>query len=138
MKKVLFITVLLLSVMFSYGQLYKIECNDYSIMENPFDEDTQWGEWEDCNILIVLDADRSKITIDNKWRDVFTILKFGKFEDEIDNFGNACKLSCLSLYDQNGISIRAIFKMYDETIQILFYYNDIAYGYSGVLTKISD
>ena len=130
--KYLLISILVCLSMSIQAQKYSIHATQGSYMVDMGKQTARWVDWSPCDVYIVLDFDNSKIVIDNKFKDSFSILSSTDMVKKIDLSGHEYMTCTYRLYDKDGNMLNVVFKGFDTgVVQLLIYYNTLAYGYSG-------
>jgi hypothetical protein len=112
----------------AYAQVYKMKAFAFSFKyEQENGLWTNWSEWEECNVLCTIDANKERISIYSKETQIYDIIENeGSFYDEdgdwiwplvgIDNEGGMCRVR--------------IIKKESGDIELYVDYEDIIWAYS--------
>lgn len=87
-----------------------------------------WGAWEDCNVLIVIDEDRDRITIYSQRTQEYDIIGIGQEEEDYES--SSLTFDCV---DEEGIRCSLTIRVYNNNSlgsQLYVNYNDIRWVYS--------
>ena len=131
MKK-LFILLLALFcfVQFNYAEITKLRTshiayqskNEYSGMWG------EWGSWEDCNVLIVIDYDKERITIYSQRTQEYDIIT--QTQEDEDYESNSLYFDCV---DAEGLRCTVQIRIYNDGergAQLYVTYSDIRWVYA--------
>ena len=86
-----------------------------------------WGPWEDCNVLIVIDGDRDRITIYSQRTQEYDIISTQKETEDYES--SSIFLDCV---DADGIRCTVQLRFYNDNrgSQLYVTYNDVRWVYS--------
>ena len=113
---------------FTYAQVFKMKAFAFTYKyEQENGTWTDWTEWDECNVLCIIDANKERITIYSKETQVYDIIENeGSYYDEdgvwiwplvgIDNDGGMCRVR--------------IVKKESGDIELYVDYNDFIWAYS--------
>ncbi len=131
MKKILLTTILLLVFSSAFSQV--IKCKAYSIAFKEKNEYTgnwsEWSNWEDVDILIVIDANNDRIKIFSKEDQIYDIIQYkGEHTDSdgddtiewlcVNEDGLKCGVRLVKLNSKGGTS-----QIYVDFADFMFVYN---------------
>lgn len=133
MKKLLIFTILLVSLcMASVAHASVSKLTAYSVAYKYVDDDgqwTSWSDWEDCNILVVLNPDKLRITIYSNTTQEYDIISVGDWESDGEG-GEVTEYDCV---DAEGLRCGVRWRIdKDGDEQMYVDYNDFCFVYNLV------
>lgn len=127
MKKILLLVVMFCVTNIISAEVLKLTAYEFAYKASNDYGWSDWSEWDDCNILVVIDSDRERITIYSNSTQEFDIIEA---EDSyVDSDGDeVLKFTCI---DAEGLrcGIRFILKQ-SGSAQLYCDYNDLMYVYN--------
>ena len=112
-KIIIVLVFLTMGLQQSYSQTYKFKTSGLSVMQK--DQKGKWGKWSDLdlvNILVKLDADKSRIIVYSEIIQLFEIIDYIPLEENEsdsvytftckDNNGEDCTLSIITRKKQDN------------------------------------
>ena len=133
MKKLLIFTFLLVSscmASVTYASVSKLTA--YSVAYKYVDDNgewTQWTDWEDCNILVVLNLDKDRLSIYSNTTQEYDIISYDDWESD----GEGGKVAGFDCVDAEGLRCRVRWRIAkDMSHQVYVDYNDFCFVYNVV------
>ena len=115
-KSILLLGFIILLTNLAYGQVYKLKTTSFAFKTKINDYQwSDWSEWEEASILVVMDSDKDRITIYSKDTQVYDIAEDeGKTTDSdgddtwsfycVNEDGLTCGVRLVILNSQNGLN----------------------------------
>ena len=131
-KILLLIIALLFVFTCGYSQVYKNRAKQFAVKsKSDYGGWTKWSDWDDCNLIVVINLDKSTFTIYSKETQEFDIVEH--FPKIVDDDGiPVFKMLCI---DKDGLRchIRQRFIKNDYfTSQLYIDYSNLSYVYNLV------
>ena len=131
-KLILTVSVLFFLGVSVYGQVYKYRAKECAIKtKDSYNRWTDWSDWQTCDILTVINFDKSKVTIYSKETQEFDVVE--TYPKEYNDKGEV--VFKLFVIDRNGLrcNIRQVFvKSNTYHSQLYIDYSDVMYVYNLV------
>ncbi|WCM41051.1 hypothetical protein MG290_08765 [Flavobacterium sp. CBA20B-1] len=114
LKSILLLGLIILMTNLTYGQVYKLKTTSVAFMTKVNDYQwSDWSEWEETSILVVMDIDKDRFTIYSKETQVYDVAEDeGKTTDSdgddtwsfycVNKDGLTCRVRLVKLNSQNG------------------------------------
>lgn len=113
-KSILLLGFIILMTNLAYGQVYKLKTTSVAFKTKVNDYQwSDWSEWEEASILVVMDIDKDRFTIYSKETQVYDVAEDeGKTTDSdgddtwsfycVNEDGLTCRVRLVKLNSQNG------------------------------------
>ena len=116
MKKVLLLSCILLCFLPAKAQTYKYYTNSFSCKTYANGSWTDWSQWEDSHILVVISLDKNIISIYSEKIQEYDIYEYGGKESD-NNGGESLNFSCV---DRNGLPCGIRFRIQSDGAKQLY------------------
>lgn len=131
MKKFLVIFIILLlslAVSKSYAEVVKYTAYGFSMKSTDSRGNwSNWSDWKSCNVLIVMDSNKERMTIYSQETQVFDIISYEDSESD----GESGKITPLSCVDQDGLRCTLRYRQQKNgDLQLYVDYNNLMYVYN--------
>ena len=129
MKRFLLALLLLLIGSSAFSQTIRYRAHQYAVGFRDDYGSIEWGEWEDCNIVITIDFDNDFIKVYSKRTQNYVVVSSG--EQYEDAYGGV-NIDMVAV-DEEGIECNMRLRIQDDGIaQLYSYYSDVAWVYSDL------
>ena len=128
MKKIIALLLLLIVALPSVAEVIKYKATSVALKMYDYDREdwADWTDWEECDILVVVDADRDLITVYSQETQEYDIVEYLGEEEDAD--GVLVKFNGV---DQNGGKCNVRLRVQNDGQQQLYVdYSDASWVYN--------
>jgi len=127
MKRFFLTLFFAVAVCLSFAQTYKYKATEVALKTYENGRWSKWSDWEDVNILVVINSDKDVITIYSNQTQEYDIVEYLSEEEDSDG-GTQVKWLCVN-EDGSRCHIR-IRKQSDGQLQLYVDFSDLMFVYN--------